>query len=518
MTAADSHRVPAGVPCTRIEVVSGRVAPDSPLWGRMDLAAIPVDQDESGNPQPPARSAGLAARYGVSLESVLTAEKVSGRAGELVRVPVLAPEGLPPKLVMVGTGASTPQDLRRAGAALARAARGRESVVSSIGDGASPEATRALVEGLVLGGYQPPARGRRDRRDSHPAGSVTLLGRRPTSAVDQGLVHAAATVLARDLAATPSNIKDPAWLAGQAVAIAAEAGLRVEVWDAARLAEERFGGLLHVGEGSASPPCLVRLEYLPTEVRSGDGSEDMRPVVLVGKGITFDSGGLSLKPREAMVPMKTDMSGAAAVLAVLAACSAAAVRRRVIGLLPLAENAFGGSSYRPGDVLRQAGGRTVEVINTDAEGRLVLADALAHAVASLDPAVLVDVATLTGAATLGLGRRHAALYATDDDLAQALGLAGEEGGERTWRMPLVEDYREVLDSEIADLRHVSADARVGGGSITAALFLREFTGGVPWAHLDIAGPARSEKDEYEVCRGATGFGARLLLRWLESLD
>jgi len=215
--------------------------------------------------------------------------------------------------------------------------------------------------------------------------------------------------------------------------------------------------------------------------------------------------------------MKTDMSGAAAVLATLAACRALGVRRRVVGLLALAENAVSGSSYRPADVVRHYGGRTVEVANTDAEGRMVLADALAYADDVLDPDVLVDVATLTGAATLGLGRRHAALYATDDRLAAGLAAAADASGERVWRMPLVEDYLPALHSDVADLRHVPSDGKIGGGSITAALFLRAFTGGRRWAHLDIAGPARADSAEHEVGKGATGYGARMLLRWLESL-
>jgi leucyl aminopeptidase len=239
--------------------------------------------------------------------------------------------------------------------------------------------------------------------------------------------------------------------------------------------------------------------------------------VLVGKGITFDTGGLAIKPREAMVPMRTDMSGAGAVLAALAACGAAGVRRRVVGLLPLAENAVGAASYRPGDVVRQYGGRTTEVVNTDAEGRVVLADAMAWADAHLDPEVVVDVATLTGAASLGLGRRHAALYSPDDDLAAALAAAAAASGEQAWRMPLVEDYRTAIDSTVADVRQAVTAPGFGAGSITAALFLREFAGGRRWAHLDIAGPARSDKDEHEVPKGATGYGARLLLRWLEGL-
>jgi leucyl aminopeptidase len=189
----------------------------------------------------------------------------------------------------------------------------------------------------------------------------------------------------------------------------------------------------------------------------------------------------------------------------------------VTALLPLAENAVGASAYRPGDVVTAYGGTTVEVANTDAEGRMLLADTLAYADDRLAPDVLVDVATLTGAATLGLGRRHGALYTAEDDLAEALVTAGEEAGEPLWRMPLVEEYRPALDSAVADLRHVPSDPGTGGGSITAALFLREFVGARRWAHLDIAGPARSDGERHEVPKGATGYGTRLLLRWLESL-
>jgi leucyl aminopeptidase len=236
--------------------------------------------------------------------------------------------------------------------------------------------------------------------------------------------------------------------------------------------------------------------------------------VLVGKGITFDSGGLSLKRGDTMATMKTDMSGAAAVLATMTGLAQAGVDRPVVGLLALAENMPSGSALRPGDVLRITDGTTVEVLNTDAEGRLVLADALAHAVEALDPEVVVDLATLTGAASLGLGRRHAALYATDDVLAEQLQEAGARCGEGVWRMPLVEDYRDVLESEVADLSHVARGRPVGAGSVTAALFLQHFTRGRPWAHLDIAGPARADADSHEVSRGGTGYGVRLLLEWL----
>jgi leucyl aminopeptidase len=211
------------------------------------------------------------------------------------------------------------------------------------------------------------------------------------------------------------------------------------------------------------------------------------------------------------------MAAAGAVIAVMAALADAGVRVPVTGLVAAAENMPGAGALRPGDVITHYGGRTVEVFNTDAEGRLVLADALAYADAHLEPDLLVDVATLTGAASLGLGRRHAALYSADDELAAGLLAAGESSGDRLWRMPLVEDYRAAMDSDVADLANISRDPHISGGSITAALFLQEFAGDRRWAHLDIAGPARAERDEHEVSRGGTGFGARLLLRWLESL-
>ena len=236
-------------------------------------------------------------------------------------------------------------------------------------------------------------------------------------------------------------------------------------------------------------------------------------MVLIGKGITFDSGGLSLKPTDGMKTMKTDMAGGAAVIGAMSALGRLGVRDRVTGLVAAAENMPSGTALRVGDVITHYGGQTVEVLNTDAEGRLVLADALAYADDVLAPDLMVDLATLTGAVRVALGSSMAALYATDDELAAALLDSGTASGERLWRMPLAEDYRGALDSPVADLANV---ARAGGraGSIDAALFLREFTGGRAWAHLDIAGAARATADDGENTKGATGFGTRLLLRWL----
>jgi leucyl aminopeptidase len=485
-----------------------------------DLVAVAMGR--SAVPGAGARE--LAAAYGVELDDVISAEKVTGKVAEIVRLPALAPRGLPARFLLVGTGEGSAQDVRRAAAALGRAARGRKHLVTTLGNDTNAESARAVLEGLLLGGYVAPSVGQRPRAEQVPVGRITLVGDHPAGAVTQGLVHARATVLARDLAETPSNLKNPGWLADRAHALAEAAGLTVQVWEEERLRAEGFGGVLAVGSGSATPPRFVRLDYQPPAEkprqgsRSGRRGSGDRPIVLVGKGITFDTGGISIKPAEPMVAMKTDMSGAAAVLATLLSCRELGIRRPVIGLLPLAENAFGANSYRPGDIVTVHGGTTVEILNTDAEGRMVLADALSYAARKLDPDVIVDVATLTGAASLGLGRRHAALYATDDLLAKSLASAAAASGEQVWRMPLVEDYRPVIDSPIADLRHVAGKgAAKGAGSITAALFLREFVGEHRWAHLDIAGPGRSDRDEYEFGKGATGFGARLLLRWLESL-
>ena len=447
-----------------------------------------------------------AAAHGIDLDAVLAAEKVRGRAGEVTRVPVASVHWL-----LIGVGGGEPDDLRRAGAALGRRVRGRRTLATSLVAGRERSRVRAGVTGLLLGGYAPPATGTKNRDDARPVGRITMFGTPDAAAVAAGRRDAEATVRARVLAVTPSSVKNPAWMVERARQVAAEAGLTITVWDADRLAAEGFGGLVAVGGGSASPPAMVRLDYRP------EGDARRAPVVLIGKGITFDTGGISLKPRAAMVPMKTDMSGSAPVLAALAACRDAGVRRPVTGLLPLAENSFGGSSYRPADVITSYGGRTVEIANTDAEGRLVLADALAYAEAQLNPEVMIDIATLTGAATMALARRYAALFTEDDALARSLEAAARASGEQVWRMPLVEDYTPALHSEVADLRHVPLDGSIGGGAITAALFLRSFAGRRRWAHLDIAGVARSDKVSHEVCKGATGYGARLLLRYLEAL-
>ncbi|GAB2687697.1 leucyl aminopeptidase family protein [Thalassiella azotivora] len=483
-----------------------------------DVLVVPLAPPAAGEPDPQPRAgvADAAAAYGVDLPAACAQERFTGAVGQVLTLPVGAltagTAGLPGRLVLLGVGDGGPTALRRAGAALARATRGAGRVATTAVHGATGEAVRAFTEGYLLGAYSPPRTGTSEG-PRPPATELVLLGCRRADDVERARTAARATWVVRDLAATPASTKSPQWVADQARALAADVpGLDVQVVDADALRDRGFGGLVAVGGGSATPPCLVTVTWTPPEPAARS-----RHVVLVGKGITFDTGGLSIKPREAMVPMKTDMAGSAVVLAAVLAAAEVGVGHGVTALLPLAENAFGAAAYRPGDVVTVFGGTTVEVANTDAEGRMVLADALAYADAHLDPDVLVDVATLTGAASLGLGKRHAALYTADDRLASALADSAERTGERVWRMPLVEEYRPYLDSEVADIRHVTADRSVSGGSITAALFLREFVGDRRWVHLDVAGPSRADRDEHEVTKGASGYGARLLLDWLTRL-
>lgn len=497
--------------------------------GSTDAVAIPVSPARAGDDAlvPGEGTAAAAARYGIDLAEIGERARLAGNPGDVYVLQLPRPVGssvvlpwadLPPRLVLVGVGAGRPDDLRRAGAALARATRGLGRVVTTVGAEAqqtasqAASAARAVAEGYLLAAYAPLRFSAQD--ESKEPGELVLLGRdgtRAAAAVGAARTAATATWLARDLATTPSNMKNPEWMAEQARRLGTAAGLDVVIRGPRELGE--FGGILAVGSGSASPPRLVTVGYTPATFTPGSGKH----VVVVGKGITYDTGGLSIKPSDAMVPMKTDMTGAAVALATVLGAAADGVAHRVTAVLPLAENHVGASSYRPGDVLTMFGGTTVEIANTDAEGRLVLADALAWADATLDPDVLIDVATLTGAATIGLGKQHAALYSSAPALVEELVAAGEASGERAWHMPLVEEYEEAVRSDVADLRHVPLDKKIGGGSITAALFLRHFVGTRTWAHLDIAGPARSTSDKHEVSDGATGFGARLLLRYLDNL-
>ena len=449
----------------------------------------------------------LDAVLGVSLAEVVAAAQLSGKPGQATSAVAKLGDAVL-RVMFVGVGDRSASDLRKAGGELARQVRPGESAVADLCAGLTDDQLSALAEGIMLGSYRYSEKSA-DAEAPAKGTDVRLLVRLQADSADDAVSRAAAVAaavaLARDLANTPSARKCPQWLAEAAAEVATRAGLEMRVWDEQQLAQAGFGGIAAVGSGSARPPRLIQLRYAPPCAR--------RHVVLVGKGITFDSGGLSLKPNDGMKLMKTDMAGGGAVIAVMSALAKLGVADRVTGLIAAAENLPSGSAFRPDDVITQYGGTTVEVRNTDAEGRLVLADAIAYADAELAPDQIVDVATLTGASRIALGGVRAALYSTCEELADRLLAAGEASGDRLWRMPLPDDYADLLDSSVADLANVPAGDE-GGGSITAALFLRNFVGGRPWAHLDIAGPARSTSDEGDVTAGATGFGTRLLLNWL----
>ncbi|MGI9007134.1 MAG: leucyl aminopeptidase family protein [Streptosporangiaceae bacterium] len=467
----------------------------------------------------------LDARLAVPAPEIVAAGRMSGQAGQIVPAAVRS-GGATVRVVFLGVGDRSAAALRRAGGELGRMLRPGERAVASVVAGQPYRQVLAFAEGVLLGSYRFSEKSAAAADQGPRAGQaeVGLTGTAGTeAAIAEATTIAAATGVARDLTNTPSLRKTPQWLAGYAARVADGASangaradgagadgasLRVRVWDEAELAGSGFGGITAVGSGSDRPPRLIELTYTPA------ASRPPRHVVLVGKGITFDSGGLSLKPNDAMKAMKTDMAGGAAVIAAMSALASLGIPDKVTGLVAAAENLPSGSAYRPGDVLTMFGGATVEVLNTDAEGRLVLADAIAYANARLGPDLIVDLATLTGAARIALGSSRAALYSTSDELAAALLAAGEASGDRLWRMPLTSEYRPALDSPVADLSNVPREPP-GAGSITAALFLREFAGRTPWAHLDIAAAARSGSDDGELTAGGTGFGVRLLLRWLQ---
>ena len=452
-----------------------------------------------------------ASRLGVD-RAWLARHRASATAGCVQLVPRYP--SLPRHGWLLGVGEGSAGNWRVAGAALVRAlggGPGSRAVQVHLPDWVSTEQAAALVLGCVLGSHRYRAS---PAEPPPPPGTVTLIA--PSggecgalaAAVARAQVLGRAGGLARDLANIPSGQRDPAWLAGTAARLAAAVpGLRATVRDECWLAEHGFGGVLAVGGGSARPPRLLELAWSPA------AAPPAPHLVLVGKGITFDSGGISIKPAEGLHLMRTDMSGGAAVIAAVLAIGELALPLRVTGLVPCAENHVSGSAYRPADVVRHVDGITTEVTNTDAEGRLVLADALAYAVHTLAPSMLIDVATLTGAMKESLGLRTGGLFATDPALATRLRNAGDAVGEAWWPLPLAEDYADQLRSDIADLRQCPP----GPGGITAALFLREFTAGLPWAHLDIAGPARALRDDDEVNAGGTGFAARTLIEFACSL-
>jgi leucyl aminopeptidase len=442
----------------------------------------------------------------------LSSQGFTAKPGESQVAPL--PDGQ--LVVALGLGASEeagPAAFRRAAAALARAAGRQERVATTllddVPDGVDPvEVARAMAEGVVLGAYRYTALKSDPEVSTIARVDVVGSGDGLAEALDEGGVVAEAVCLARDLINQPGGELTPSAFADRASDLAEAGGFAADVLGRDAIEAEKMGGLLGVNRGSDEEPRFVRLTWEPENPRG--------TVALVGKGITFDSGGLSLKTADGMIGMKCDMAGAAAVLATFSALDRLRPPVRVLGFLPLTDNMPGGDATRVGDVLRIRNGSTVEVLNTDAEGRLVLADGLAMATEA-EPDAIVDLATLTGACMVALGTRIAGLMGNDEGFVGQVQAAAAAAGEDVWPLPLPDDMRPKLDSEVADLKNIASGR--WGGALIAGIFLREFVGdGTPWAHLDIAGPADAQDEDVETRKGGTGFGVRTLLRLLADFE
>ena len=443
-------------------------------------------------------------------------------AGE-VRMVYQAPGVQAERVILVGLGKRdkfSTKNLHKAISRAARAARGikREGVAVLLPQSRTlkiEEAATAVVEGVLLGLHL--FNEFKTDSESQAMTEVSTLvlvtdaksERAAVRGVKYGQIAADANLRARGWVNLPSNKKSPQFLAFHAQNIAQAGGLECEIWDADKLREENMNAMYAVGMGSDNPPLMIRLEYSPAK------GSDEAPIILVGKGVTFDTGGYSLKPAASMEDMKDDMAGAAAVLAAMEAVAKLKPKRRVIGLVGSVENMISSNAQRPGDIVTARNGKTIEVLNTDAEGRLVLADVLSYA-SELKPAAIIDFATLTGAIGIALGQEAAGLFSNDGDLSAQVQLAGEKTGERVWPFPLWDEYQDHIKGKNSDIKNIGSGRHAG--SISAAMFLKNFVAdGIPWAHLDIAAVAFIREDKPLSAYGATGFGARLILEYLRGL-
>ncbi len=499
------------------------VSTTAPAETRADLLVLPFFDGR----EPGLGVAEVGSALGGDLMAAAKAHGVSGKLGDTLSVPTLG-RIRATSILLIGLGSKADAgagEVRRA--AMRAGSRGSKfgimaTTLGQVGDDASASA-HALAEGVTLGAYTFTKYKQRpideDSGKSSSLKRVVVLGdgaakggsrgsggsRSVKAALKRGQTFAEASNWARDLVNTPSIDATPEFLANQALSMAKGAGLKVKVWTKAELKRGGFGGILGVGSGSANEPRMVELTY------SGAAASS-KPIAITGKGITFDSGGLSIKQADWMETMKDDMAGAAATLAVMRALGELKLKVNVITAIPFAENMPSGSAIRPGDVLRHRGGKTSEVLNTDAEGRLVLADVLAF-LSEKKPRVMIDSATLTGAAMVAVGPELWAVMGNDDSLIRDLLAAGESEGEPGWQLPLWKSYRRQIESTVADVKNVGQRY---GGAITAGLFLAEFVGDTPWAHIDVAGPAFVDGSNDWWPRGATGSPARTILRYIES--
>lgn len=473
--------------------------------GAAGTVACPVGTAE-GDSSAGTPLAVLPADVSAEVGAFLAATEHKGSSGAVQTLP--RPLREPGKLLLVGVGAGDAAGWRSAGAALARAAARENSLTVLAPADLSDAALRGLAEGLWLASYRFSMVA--EKPESAPRLAEVVIAVEPTperaAALAATRTVAGHTRFARDLTNTPSLTKTPDWFVRQVRERAGD-GVTVTVRERAQLEAEGFGGILAVGNGSVHDPRLLELSWSPAGATTH--------VVLVGKGITYDTGGIDIKPNDAMQLMRKDMGGAAAVVGTILAVAELGLPVRVTALAPLAENMISGTSWRQGDVVTHYGGLTSEVRSTDAEGRIVLGDAMAYAVAQLEPDLLVDLATLTGASRIALGKKTAALFSGNEDLISGFTAASAEAGEQLWRLPLADEYAADVSSDIADLDNAAGNP----GTITAALYLREFAGSLRdrWVHIDMSSPAWSAAPDGELTKGATGWGVRTLVRWLSTV-
>ena len=481
---------------------------DLPTQLSVDVLVLPVFEGPQAGP-------GVKDVRALDLLGLFAATGAKGKRGESLLVPNTGVKGLAAKAVLLlGVGKRDEVDAdacRRAIGRVAGQLAKRKSVATTLPQivtgRRAADAVQASVEGILLGSYRFTRYKSKADGANLRLGKVTLVGsaradaKAAREAIRRGQVIAESQMWTRDLVNTPALDLPPAELANEARAMARRVGLTCKVWSEAELRAGGFGGIIGVGQGSVRPPRMIELSYA-----GGKGA----PIALTGKGIAFDSGGLSIKDANGMESMKCDMGGAASILGTMRAIALLKPKVNVIAAIPSAENMPSGSAIRPGDVLRHRGGTTSEVLNTDAEGRLVLADALAY-LAEKKPRVIIDTATLTGACMVALGEDLWGAMGNDRDLIRDVLSAGDAAGEPGWELPMHEPYRRLIDSEIADIKNIG---KRFGGAITAAMFLREFVGDTPWVHLDIAGPAFHHKPGDYGPKGATGSPVRALVRYV----
>ncbi len=500
----------------------------SPLTAAVDLLALPLAQFDPKKIRLPSRAAALDRAMGGRITSVLASGDFRGRERESL---LLYPDGnvRAQRVLLIGLGVGAELDAEAlrclAGIAVSQAAARHASkvalVVPNLRGLPGTVAAQSLAEGAVLSSY------RFDTHRSRPKdepGEVRSVGlsfdrnadlRAARSGAARGVIVAESQNIARDLSNEPANSLPPAELARQAQRIARAVGLRVRVMDVAELKRRKMGAILAVGQGSANPPRLIVLEHNPPRSRGRNRTRATGAVCLVGKGITFDSGGISIKPSAGMGDMKHDMSGAAAVVGALRACALLKIPLHVVGVIAAAENMPSGTAYRPGDVVTAMSGKTIEVLNTDAEGRVVLADALHCARTEFEPRAMIDLATLTGACVVALGKLATGAFGNNDRLMEIVRQAGEATAERAWPMPLWDGHKKQIRSRVADIKNTGG--REAGAS-TAAAFLANFVEDTPWVHLDIAGTAWTSASGPYQGNGATGVGVRLLLETLRDWE